>query len=131
MVWRRVLLRSSTKIRRGGFLCVILVRVRPGAILFVILASARSLVRVCRPPAMLGPVVTALTSNASATVSATCRGMVGFTIGPSYRCARDPEESSTRRVAGGRHRRLDARVLCAGPQHERAHRVPHRSERAS
>src|SRR6266545_4447672 len=35
---------------------------------------------------MLGKLVTALTNNAIVRVSATCRGMVGFTIGPSYRC---------------------------------------------
>jgi len=35
---------------------------------------------------MLGQLVIALTNNAIVSVSATCRGMVGFTIGPSYRC---------------------------------------------
>jgi len=35
---------------------------------------------------MLGKLVTALTNNAIVRVSATCRGVVGFTIGPSYRC---------------------------------------------
>src|SRR6266511_569588 len=40
MVRRLEMLAVRTKIRRSGFLCLILVRVRPGAILFVILASA-------------------------------------------------------------------------------------------
>src|SRR6266540_443911 len=79
---------------------------------------------------MLGQPVTALTDNAIARVSATCRGVVGFTIGPSYRCARDPEEPPTRRVASGRHRRVDAPALRrGGRERERAPRVPLRSER--
>src|SRR6266511_4058466 len=41
MVRRLEMSAFRTKIRRSGFLCRILVRVRPGAILFVILASAR------------------------------------------------------------------------------------------
>src|SRR6266508_3335867 len=71
-------------------------------------------------------ILVALTAASNATSGGFFR-ITGASVGWTDRETYHP---STRRVAGGRHRRLDARVLRAGPQHERAHRVPHRSERA-